>query len=83
MTCFGVSALGSLKTGVTEPEAEGKLRRQKLKGEALRDELMRREREEKKAILEANTAYYRARAYKVRGQRAPGGVGYVRRLGRP
>lgn len=72
---FGVSVLGSLNTGVTEPAAEGKLRRQKLKGEALRDELMKRERDEKKAVLEANTAYYRARAYKVRGRRAPDRVG--------
>lgn len=60
------SPLGSSGASEFESNPNGKnAKRPRLAGEALRDELMRREREEKEAVLEVNTAFYRARAYKV------------------
>lgn len=48
-----------------EKKRRRKGKRPRLEGEALRDELMRREKEEEAAVLEVNTQFYRARAYKV------------------
>lgn len=38
----------------------------RLEGDALRDELMRRERREEERVLAVNQLFYRARAYNVR-----------------
>lgn len=57
----------ALLCSATESSVKGrkKRRRPRLEGDKLRDELMSRERQEENAVLEVNTQFYRARAYKV------------------
>lgn len=51
--------------GAKQNKKKKRRRKPRLEGEALRDELMNRERLEEDAVLAANTRFYRARAYKV------------------
>jgi len=52
----------------------------RLEGEALRNELMRREKREEERVLAVNTLFYRSRAYNVSRRR--GAVSVSLRAGR-
>lgn len=70
------TAAASAATAATKPKkakkrktkTKGRMKAKapsRLEGEALRDELMRRERREEARVLAVNTLFYRARAYNV------------------
>lgn len=71
-TAAATAAATKQKKKTKKKKAEGRLKAKapRLEGEALRDELMRREKREEARVLAVNTLFYRARAYNVSAHRA-------------